>query len=41
MIKFEKLPADIEGRFPQLAEALGRDEKVVFAYLFGGLAEGK
>jgi predicted nucleotidyltransferase len=41
MIKFEKLPADIEGRLPQLAELLGQDENVVFAYLFGGLAKGK
>jgi predicted nucleotidyltransferase len=41
MIKFEKLPADILSRIPQVQEALLRDSRVLFAYLFGGLATGR
>lgn len=40
MIKFEKIPNDIKQRLPQLTEALEQDPRVVFAYLFGGLAAG-
>jgi hypothetical protein len=41
MIKFEKLPADILERLALLKDVLLRDENVVFAYIFGGLARGK
>ena len=41
MIKFEKLPADIVQRLPGLSDVLSRDENVIFAYLFGGLARGE
>ena len=41
MIKFEHLPDDIHKRFTTLSGALEQDSRVVFAYLFGGLAEGR
>jgi predicted nucleotidyltransferase len=41
MIKFEKLPADILSRIPEVKKVLAEDDNVIFAYLFGGLAEGK
>jgi len=41
MIKFEKLPADILSRIPEAKEVLIQDDNVIFAYIFGGLAEGK
>jgi uncharacterized protein len=41
MIKFEKLPGDILQRFSALKDVLLRDDNVIFAYLFGGLAKGK
>ena len=41
MIKFEKLPADIRSRFPEIQKALLAEEPVVFAYLFGGFARGR
>lgn len=41
MIKFEKLPANILSRIPEVKKTLVQDENVVFAYIFGGLAEGK
>jgi predicted nucleotidyltransferase len=41
MIKFEKLPPEILSRIPRVQEALSREERVVFAYLFGGLAAGR
>lgn len=40
MIKFEKIPSDIYERLPRVAEALEQDPRVVFAYLFGGVAAG-
>jgi predicted nucleotidyltransferase len=40
MIKFEKLPGDILARITKAQEMLSRDDNVIFAYLFGGLAEG-
>ena len=40
MIKFERLPADILSRIPNVKRVLLEDENIVFAYLFGGLARG-
>ena len=41
MIKFESLPADILSRIPEVKRVLAEDDTIVFAYIFGGLAEGK
>ena len=41
MIKFEKLPEDILTKIAEGNKVLLDDDNVVFAYLFGGLAEGK
>jgi len=41
MIKFEKLPADILSKIPDVKRVLLEDHNVIFAYLFGGLSEGK
>jgi predicted nucleotidyltransferase len=41
MIKFEKLPAHVLLRIPAVREALLEDKRVLFAYLFGGLAAGR
>ena len=41
MIKFESLPVDILSRIPEVKRVLAEDNNVVFAYIFGGLAEGK
>ncbi|MFZ3137150.1 MAG: nucleotidyltransferase domain-containing protein [Thermodesulfovibrionales bacterium] len=41
MIKFESLPADILLRIPEVKRVLAEDNNIVFAYIFGGLAEGK
>jgi predicted nucleotidyltransferase len=41
MIRFKPLPEDIEQRLPLAAEYLRSQPKVVFAYLFGGLARGE
>jgi predicted nucleotidyltransferase len=41
MIKFERLPADILSRIPNVKRVLLEDENIVFAYLFGGLARGE
>lgn len=40
MIKFEKLPENIMSRISKVAEVLTKEENVLFAYLFGGLARG-
>jgi len=40
MIKFERLPADILSRIPDVKRVLLEDENIIFAYLFGGLARG-
>jgi len=40
MIKFERLPADILSRIPNVKRVLLDDENIIFAYLFGGLARG-
>jgi len=41
MIKFERLPANILSRIPEVKSVLVQDDNVIFAYIFGGLAEGK
>ena len=41
MIKFEKLPEDILTKLSEGKKVLRDDNNVIFAYLFGGLAEGK
>jgi len=40
MIKFEKLPSNILSKIPAVGELLLIDKRVLFAYLFGGLATG-
>src|SRR4030065_1801154 len=41
MIKFEKLPEDILSNIAEGKNVLLYDDNIIFAYLFGGLAEGK
>lgn len=41
MVKFKKLPADIEIRVNKLRDFLKKHSEVIFAYIFGGLAKGK
>jgi predicted nucleotidyltransferase len=41
MFKFEKIPADVLQRLPKVSEALAADPRVLFAYVFGGCAEGE
>lgn len=41
MIKYQKLPADILDRFSDAKEYFEENDKIVFAYLFGGLAENR
>jgi len=41
MIRFKPLPEDIEQRLPLASEYLRSHPRVVFAYLFGGLARGE
>jgi predicted nucleotidyltransferase len=41
MIKFEKLPVNILSRIPGVREVPSADSRVLFAYLFGGLATGR
>lgn len=40
MIKQRPLPSDIAERLERLAARLKQDQRIVFAYLFGGLASG-
>jgi len=40
MIKHHRIPADIFDRLDRLTSLLQQDKRVVFAYLFGGLASG-
>lgn len=40
MIKFEKLPDNIRSKISNATEVLTKEENVLFAYLFGGLARG-
>jgi len=41
MIKFERLRPDILSKIPAVKRILLQDHNVIFAYLFGGLSEGK
>src|SRR4030065_2512741 len=41
MIKFERLPEDILTKIAEGKKVLLNDDNIIFAYLFGGLAEGK
>jgi len=41
MIRFKPLPEDIAQRLPLASEYLRSHPRVVFAYLFGGLARGE
>jgi hypothetical protein len=41
MIRFKPLPSDLETRLPLASDYLRSHPKVVFAYLFGGLARGE
>jgi predicted nucleotidyltransferase len=41
MIKYSKLPQNIEALLPKAAIYLQSKEDILFAYLFGGLARGK
>ena len=41
MIKFGALPENINHFLPDVREYLNKHPKVVFAYLFGGLARGR
>lgn len=41
MIKFEKIPAGIAARIPALITVMDADGRIIFAYLFGGLARGE
>ncbi|MBW2072995.1 MAG: nucleotidyltransferase domain-containing protein [Deltaproteobacteria bacterium] len=41
MIKHQQLPANIESLLPGAADYLADHPRVIFAYLFGGLARGK
>ena len=40
MIKHNRLPEGITERLDRLSPLLERDQRVIFAYLFGGLARG-
>ncbi|MDQ1331419.1 MAG: uncharacterized protein QG578_1687 [Thermodesulfobacteriota bacterium] len=41
MIKFEKVPSNILSKISAVIEVLSTDQRVLFAYLFGGLAAGR
>ena len=41
MIKFKKIPLNIEELFPGAIRYLSSQPEVLFAYLFGGLAAGQ
>lgn len=41
MIKFERIPGNIQQRLPKVAKALAENPLVLFAYLFGGLSGGE
>ncbi len=41
MIKFEKLPSNILSKIPAVLEIMSTDQRVIFGYLFGGLAAGR
>lgn len=41
MIRFEKIPENIISKMPQLEQLFQKEDRIVFAYLFGSLAKGK
>jgi len=41
MIKHNKIPSDISARLNLLEPLLSGDDRVIFAYIFGGLASGE
>ena len=41
MIKLEAVPADILSQIPEAQQLLERESRVIFAYLFGGMASGR
>ena len=41
MIKLERLSPDILSKIPACKKALFEEDNIIFAYIFGGLAEGK
>lgn len=41
MMKYHRLPENIDHLLPDVREYLNKHPKVVFAYLFGGIARGK
>jgi uncharacterized protein len=41
MIRFKKIPENIDEKIESLSELFLNDSNVVFAYLFGGLLKGK
>lgn len=41
MIRFNKIPEDIDSRIGLLTNLFMEDSNIVFAYLFGGLARGQ
>jgi len=41
MIKQNKIPSYISSRIPLLESLLASDDRIIFAYIFGGLATGK
>lgn len=41
MIKQNKLPSDISRRLNLLEPLLSSDDRIIFAYIFGGLSSGK
>jgi len=40
MIRFEKIPTDIISRMPQLEQLFQKERQIIFAYLFGSIAQG-
>ena len=41
MLRYRKLPEDIEKRLNKTVQILGAYPDIIFAYIFGGLAKGK
>ncbi|MBC8413870.1 MAG: nucleotidyltransferase domain-containing protein [Nitrospira sp.] len=41
MIKYAKLPENIEDNFTALIDLFSKDKNIVFAYIFGGMARKK
>lgn len=41
MMKYRRLPENIDHLLPDVREYLNKHPKMIFAYLFGGLARGR